>query len=60
VIVTDEKRIAHLEHKVDSLDRCVADLRRSVEALNRIVDENRIEHMRFAAAARSSAVGENG
>lgn len=59
MIVTDEKRIAHLEHKVDSLDRCVADLRRSVEALNRIVDENRIEHMRFAAAARSSAVGEN-
>ncbi len=57
MIAPDDQRIAHLQDKVDSLDRCTTDLRRSVEALNRLIDELRLDQLRTAvgAGAYSSA-----
>ena len=44
--ITDDRRIAHLELKVESLDQSVADLRRSVEVLNTRIAEIRLEQIR--------------
>ena len=56
----DEQRTARLEEKVEWLDQCVTDLRRSVEALNRIIDEIRIDHIRIAVEAGSPGLrGDN-
>lgn len=52
----DEQRMARLEEKVELLDQCVTDLRRSVEALNRLIDEIRIDHIRIAVGAGGPAL----
>ena len=38
-MITDSQRIAQLEQKVESLDRRVTDLRRSVATLNALIDD---------------------
>lgn len=48
--------MARLEEKVELLDQCVTDLRRSVEALNRLIDEIRIDHIRIAVGAGGPAL----
>lgn len=52
--ITDIQRIEHLEEKIEFLDLCVTDLRRSVEALHTLIDENRLEQIRLAV--RSSSI----
>lgn len=52
--ITDTQRIEHLEEKIEFLDLCVTDLRRSVEALHTLIDENRLEQIRLAV--RSSSI----
>ena len=52
--ITDSQRIAQLEQKVESLDQCVTDLRRSIEALNTLIDEVRLEQIK--TAVRSSGL----
>jgi hypothetical protein len=49
----DEQRTARLEEKVELLEQCVTDLRRSVEALNGLIDEIRIDHIRIAVGGGS-------
>jgi uncharacterized protein YlxW (UPF0749 family) len=54
-IITGDQRVAHLEQKVESLDRAVADLRRSVEGLIALLDEIRLEQIRMVV--QSHGVG---
>lgn len=49
--ITDTQRIAHLEEKVEFLDLCLTDLRRSVEALHAVIDEIRLEQIHLAVRA---------
>lgn len=46
--ITETQRIEHLEEKVEFLDLCIADLRRSVEALHTVIDEIRLEQIHLA------------
>lgn len=48
-MITDNRRIADLEHKIESLELCVTDLRRSVEALNGLIDQLRLAQLQAAA-----------
>ncbi len=57
-IVTDGQRLAHLDQKVESLDRRVTDLRRCVEVLNTLIDEIRIEQIRMVVRSHGIAVGD--
>ena len=54
-IITGDQRLAHLEQKVESLDRSVTDLRRSVEGLIAILDAIRLEQIRMVV--QSHGVG---
>ncbi|MCJ7780086.1 MAG: hypothetical protein MUQ27_04615 [Acidimicrobiia bacterium] len=57
-IGTDGQRIAHLDQKVESLELRVNDLRRSVEVLNTLIDEIRIEQIRMVVRSHGVAVGD--
>jgi hypothetical protein len=48
-MITDDRRIADLEQKVESLELSVTDLRRAVEALNGLIDQMRLSQLRVAA-----------
>ena len=52
--ITDTQRIAQLEEKVEFLDLCVTDLRRSIEALHTLIDELRLVQIHEAVRATSS------
>ncbi len=55
-MITEAQRIADLEQKVESLDLCVTDLRRSVEVLNRLIDQMRLAQLQMLARAAGVAV----
>ena len=57
-MITDDRRVADLEHKIESLDRCVTDLRRSVEALNGLIDQMRLAQLQAAARAVRAPLGD--
>ena len=54
-IITGDQRLAHLEQKVESLDRSVTDLRRSVEGLIALLDEIRLEQIRMVVQSHGVA-----
>ena len=54
-MITDNERIAQLEQKVESLDRSVTDLRRSVEGLIALLDEIRLEQIRMVVQSHGVA-----
>jgi len=54
--ITDTQRITQMEEKVEFLDICVTDLRRSVEALHSLIDELRLEQIHAAVRASSSPI----
>ena len=55
-IITGDQRLAHLEQKVESLDRSVTDLRRSVEGLIALLDEIRLEQIRMVVQSQGVAL----
>ena len=54
--ITDTQRITQMEEKVEFLDLCVTDLRRSIEALHTLIDELRLEQLHAAVRATSSPI----
>ena len=54
-IITGDQRLAHLEQKVESLDRSVTDLRRAVEGLIALLDEIRLEQIRMVVQSHGVA-----
>jgi len=58
--MTDGQRLANLEQKVESHDRHIGDLCRSIEALHALIDEARLEQIRRVVRSGSDPSSANG